>query len=223
MIRLCGFAASNYYNKVKLALIEKGIGFEEQLVYPSQEEELLADSPMGKVPYLRLAQGTLAESQAIAEYLEDRYPEQPLYPTGLFERAKVRELIELIELHLELPARRLYGEAFFGGKPASDDTKKEVEVLLRKGLKAFERLAQFSPFVAGGSYTHADCAAIVHLPTVAGVTKIVYGADMLAAMVPTAAPYLKAMSERPATKTVNEAHKANLEIYLARRRGAAAR
>ncbi len=223
MIRLCGFAASNYYNKVKLALIEKGVPYEEQLVYPSQEEEMLAESPMGKVPFLKLAQGTLAESQAISEYLEDRYPEQPLYPTGLFERAKVRELIEVIELHLELPARRLYGEAFFGSKPASDDTKKEVEALLRKGLRAFERLAQFSPFIAGGSYTHADCAAIVHLPMVVGVTKIIYGADMLAAMVPTAAPYLKAMSERPASKTVNEARKASQEIYLARRRGAAAR
>ena len=31
MITLCGFAASNYYNKVKLALLEKGVAFEEEL------------------------------------------------------------------------------------------------------------------------------------------------------------------------------------------------
>jgi glutathione S-transferase len=217
LIKLCGFAASNYYNKVKLALIEKGIAFEEQLVYPSQEETLLAESAMGKVPFLKLAQGTLAESQAISEYLEDRYPEPPLFPEGVFERAKVRELIEVIELHLELPARRLYGEAFFGGK-ASDDTKKEVQALLLKGLRALERLAQFSPFISGGSYTHADCAAIVHLPLVSGVTKIIYGADMLAEMVPTALPYLKAMGERPASKTVNDARKAGLETFMAMRR-----
>ena len=223
MIRLCGFAASNYYNKVKLALMEKGIPFEEQLVYPSQDEALLADSPMGKVPFLKLAQGTLAESQAIVEYVEDRFPDPPLYPAGLFERAKVRELIEVIELHLELPARRLFGEAFFGGKPTSDETKREVEALLRKGMRALERLGQFSPFIAGGSYTHADCAAIVHLPVVMGVTKAIYGADMLGAMVPTAAPYLKAMGERPASKAVNDARKAGLEAFMAMRRGGSTR
>lgn len=223
MLKLCGFAASNYYNKVKLALIEKGIEFEEMLVYPSQDEAVLAESPMGKVPFLKLAQGTLAESQAISEYLEDRYTETPLYPPGLFERAKVRELIEVIELHLELPARRLYGEAFFGAKPVPDDTRREVEALLRKGLRALERLAQFSPFIAGGTYTHADCAAIVHLPLVIGVTKLIYGADMLAAAVPTAAPYLKAMSDRPASKTVNDARKAGLEAFIAHRKAAAGR
>jgi glutathione S-transferase len=218
MIRLCGFAASNYYNKVKLALLEKGVPFEEQLVYPSQEDAFLADSPMGKVPFLKLAQGTLAESQAISEYLEDRFPETPLFPPGLYERAKVRELIEVIELHLELPARRLYGEAFFGGK-ASDETRKDVEGLLRKGLRALERLAQFSPFIAGGAFSHADCAAIVHLPLVVGVTKTIYGSDWLAESVPTAAPYIKAMGERPAVKAVNEARKAGLDTFMAMRRG----
>jgi len=134
----------------------------------------------------------------------------------------VRELIEVIELHLELPARRLYGEAFFGGK-ASDDTKKEVEVLLRKGLRALERLAQFSPYIAGESFSHADCAAIVHLPMVTGVTKVVFGDDMLAATIPTAREYLKAMADRPAAKTVNEAREAGLEAFMAKRRGGGAR
>ena len=29
MIKLCGFRVSNYHNKVRLALLEKGIAFEE--------------------------------------------------------------------------------------------------------------------------------------------------------------------------------------------------
>ena len=33
MFKLCGFALSNYYNKVKLALMEKGVPFEEELVW----------------------------------------------------------------------------------------------------------------------------------------------------------------------------------------------
>jgi len=38
MIKLCGFALSNYYNKVKFVLLEHDIPFEEVPVLPSQEE-----------------------------------------------------------------------------------------------------------------------------------------------------------------------------------------
>ncbi len=132
MLTLCGFSASNYYNKVKLALLEKGVAFEEEMVFPSRDEALLAFSPMGKVPYLRTATGALSESQAIVEYLEEVYPGTPLYPADPMARAKCRELIHVIELYLELPARRLYPQAFFGGT-VSEETRKQV----RPGLGAW--------------------------------------------------------------------------------------
>ena len=47
MIKLCGFALSNYYNKVKFVLLEHGIEFEEVLAIPSQEPDLLEHSPLG--------------------------------------------------------------------------------------------------------------------------------------------------------------------------------
>lgn len=78
MITLHGFAVSNYYNKVKLALLEKGIDFREEWVLPSQEESELRRSPLGKIPFIETEQGLVSESQAIVEYLEDAYPEQPL-------------------------------------------------------------------------------------------------------------------------------------------------
>ncbi len=220
-IRLCGFAASNYYNKVKLALLEKGVPFEEELVYPSKDPVLLADSPMGKVPFLRLPGGSLAESQAIVEYIEDRFPVPPLYPADPLARARVRELIEFIELHLELPARRLYGEAFFGGK-ASDDTKAEVRALLDRGLAAFGRLAKFEPHVAGPDFSHADCAAMVHLPLVSGVGKLVFGVDLVAEAVPRAPAYLKEMAARPSAQKVNAERKAAMDAFIAYRRARAA-
>ncbi len=51
MLTLYGFAASNYYNKVKLALMEKGIAFEEALRWPDQTDGEI--SPLHKVPYLK--------------------------------------------------------------------------------------------------------------------------------------------------------------------------
>ena len=109
MLKLCGFHLSNYHNKVRIALLEKGVPFEEDpTCTPSQKDEFVARSPMGKVPFLELDGGRrLAESEVIVEYLEDAYPQKPLLPKDPFERAKVRELVTVTELHLELPARRL--------------------------------------------------------------------------------------------------------------------
>ncbi len=178
MLELCGFAASNYNNKVKLALLEKDIAFQEVHAYPSSAEAFLAESPMGKVPYLRCPQGTLSESQAIVEYLDDAFPEKPLYPADAFERAKCRELIHVMELYLELPARRLYPAAFFGGT-ASDELNKEVQNKVAKGARALMRLLRFGPFIRGAQLTFADCAACMHLPLISGTCKMMFGASAI--------------------------------------------
>jgi glutathione S-transferase len=214
MLKLCGFAVSNYYNKVKLSLLEKGIPFEEELAYPSQKEEFRKDSPMGKVPFLRTERGVLTESQVLTEYIEDMYPEPALYPKDAFERARCREIIEHLELHLELPARRLYAEVFFGGG-VSDETKQEVEKLLEKGARSLTRLARFDPFIGGKTFTHADCAAFVHLPLLSQATKKAYGRDFLDEFLPAAKPYLKMIGERPHAQKVNADRKAAYEAYAA--------
>lgn len=214
MLQLCGFPASNYHNKVKLALIEKAIAFDEVIVYPSKDPALLADSPIGKLPFLRTDRGSVAESQVIVDYLEDAYPAHPLYPSDAFERARVRELITILELHLELVVRRLYGAAFFGGQ-ASDSAKVDVEKLLVKGLAALARRTDFAAFTAGDTFTAADCAAAVHLPTLAMATKITLGRDMLAELFPAAKAFTKRIAERPSVQRVNEDRKAGVEAFNA--------
>ncbi len=215
MLKLCGFAVSNYYNKVKLSLLEKGVPFEEELAYPSQKEEFRKDSPMGKVPFLRTERGVLTESQVLTEYIEDSYPEPPLYPKEPFERARCRELIEHIELHIELPARRLYYEVFFGGS-VSDETKLEVEKQLGKGMLSLAHLARFKPYIAGKDFTHADCAAWVHLPLISQTTKKAYGRDFIEDLLPEAKAYLKMIGERPHAQKVNADRKAAFEAYAAK-------
>ena len=215
MLKLGGFALSNYYNKVKVALLEKGIAFEEAFCMTSQDEAYLKRSPMGKVPYLDIDGQFLCESQVICEYLEDRYPETPLYPKDALERARVRELITTMELHIELIARRLYMQAFFGGT-VSDEIRKQVEKDLTKGVRAFKQLARFSPFAAGASLSYADCAAGVHLPLVSNATKIIYGRDVFDdyALV---RPYLKMLNERPAFRKMNDERKVAVEAMAAAR------
>ena len=213
MLKLGGFAVSNYYNKVKVAMLEKGIPFEEVFCMTSQDEAYLQRSPMGKVPYLDIGGQFLCESQVICEYLEDHYPEGPLYPKDVLERARVRELITVMELHLELVARRLYAQAFFGGT-VSDEIKKHVEKDLAKGVRAFKQLARFTPFIAGADLTYADCAAGVHLPLVSLSSKVVYGRDVLEDCAPVR-PYLKMLNERPAFRKMNDDRKAATEAMAA--------
>jgi len=214
MLRLCGFHLSNYHNKVRLALLEKGVAFEEDAsCKPSQKDEWLARSVMGKVPIVETDGGSLAESQVICEYLEDAYPQVPLYPKDPMAKARVRELITVIELHLELMARRLYGGAFFGGG-TSEDTKKEVERDLAKGVRAFSKLVRFDPYIAGKELTLADCAAFVSLPLVTMATKVTYGKDALEGIA-ALRPYLKMLGERPHFAKVNADRKVASEAAAA--------
>jgi glutathione S-transferase len=207
MLKLCGFHISNYFNKVRIALLEKGVPFElDASCRPSQQEDFLARTPMGKIPFIEIDGAQLSESQVICEWLEDVYPQKPLYPRDALERARVRELIAILELHVELVARRLYGQVFFG-QPVDEALKRSVEKELGKGVRAFRMRAKFDPYVAGSQLTLADCAAFVHLPLVSLATKQAFGADVLESM-PQIKSYLKMLGERPAFKTVNDDRKA---------------
>jgi glutathione S-transferase len=208
MLALYGFPISNYYNKVKLALLEKNAPFTEEFVHPKDvDAAVYAMSPLGKIPFIRTQQGALCESQAIMEYIDAAFPVPALMPTDAFEAAKVRELITFIDLHLELVARELYGQAFFGGT-ASESTQARVKKQLDKNIAAFKGLVKFSPFVAGDSFTQADCAAFASLPVIGMATKAVYGEDLLLAAGIDYKPYIKMVGERPSAKKVMEDRKA---------------
>jgi len=219
MITLCGFSLSNYYNKAKLALLEKGIPFtEERVMTKSTDEAVLSCSPLGKIPFIRTEHGPLCESQVIVEYLDALEPKNPLTPVDPFAAAKVRELVTFIELHLELVARELYGQAFFGGT-VDDATKERVRKQLAKNIAGFKRLAKFSPYAAGDSFTQADLSAYVSLPLVAMASKTVLGEDMLAAAGIDWKTHGKLIGERPSAQRVAADRKADAERMAAAAKG----
>jgi glutathione S-transferase len=214
MIKLCGLPISNYYNKVKLALLEKGVPFEEEW-HSTGKDSMDCGSPLGKVPFLKTEHGLLCESQAIVEYIEETHPSPPLYPSDAFARAKCRELIHFLELYLELPARRLYAEVYFGGS-VSDEVKRSAREQLEKGIKALTHTAKFAPFIAGAEFTYADCAGYATFPLVSQSTKKIYGEDFTA-RIPAVASYLDLLRTRPTVKKVNADRKADAERSMAAR------
>ena len=213
-LKLCGFAVSNYYNKLKIQLLEKNVTFAEELVWVNPvDPATLLRSPMGKVPFLETPNGCLTESAVCADYIENAYPEHPLLPSDPFESAKVRELIAYMELHIELVARELYAQAFFGGQ-VSEGTQQRARKLLTKGVDGFAKLARFSPYVAGANFSLADCAACVHLPLASLATKLVLGEDLLASL--PVKEYTKLMSKRSSVQQVLVDRKASSELMSTR-------
>ena len=208
MLALCGSSISNYYNKVKLALLEKGVPFSEEYVNTGGSgEDLLGASPLAKIPFLRTERGPLCESQAILEYIETAYPEPPLLPRDAFDAAKVRELAIFVDLHLELVARDLYPKAFFGGS-LSDEDAARIRSALEKNIAAFRRLARFTPYLAGKTFTQADCSAWNSLPIVSMATKAVFGEDLLAGGGVDWKAYVRIVGERPSAQKVSADRKA---------------
>jgi glutathione S-transferase len=85
--------------KVEIALREKGVEFELEMVpydpqngYSPKHPDVLRVNPKGQVPVLRDQEVEIFDSTQIFEYLEDRWPSPPLWPTGPGDRARARQL-----------------------------------------------------------------------------------------------------------------------------------
>lgn len=208
MITLCGFALSNYYNKVKLVLLEKGIPFEEKLVKTGGGADVRACSPLAKIPYLETPQGPLAESAVIIDWIEATHPAPPLLPADPWQAAKIRELHTFLELHLELSVRQLYPQAFFGAT-LPEKYLERVRPQIEHAIAAARQLATFSPYVGGDTFTLADCAAYVHLPLAALATRAIYGKDLLAEAGIDWKGYVRLIEQRPSAQRVAADRKAN--------------
>ncbi len=179
-MKLHGVPLSNFYNMAKHSLLEKGADFEEIVTAPSQEPSFLAMSPMGKVPMLETDEGPLTEAPAIMEYLDLKFPGNALYPADPFARAKVIQLMRIMELYVEAPVHPLVGILFDRDIP--DHVMAAARPEAEKGLAALERLAKFTPYIAGDQFTFADIVAFHGFTLANMLTKQVLDWDMLTAV-----------------------------------------
>jgi len=123
--------------KVRFALEEKNLAWESQYVDILKgeqfEPEFLALNPKAVVPVLVHDDVVLVESTIICEYLEESFPDNPIYPRSPIERARVREWTKAVDEELH---------------PACSAITYVVShrhTILRNGTGSFEE------FVAGGS------------------------------------------------------------------------
>ena len=215
MLKLHGFAVSNYFNMVRIALETKGIPYEVVQRFPSQDEDWLSLSPIGKVPCLETPEGTLAETIVILEYLDDSFPDKPLIPGTPFEKGLTRQLMQMIKLYIELPARRLYPGVFFGGKN-SDAVVEEVKPVLEKGVRALNVLGRFDPYLMGAEPTAADFMLMYSLDLATAVARKTYDWDMLADIKGSKA-LLDRLNEDPIAQRIEKEKQAQMAEFLSMR------
>jgi glutathione S-transferase len=156
LVTLYAVPVSNFAATVRLVLTLKGVPFIERLPpdgYASPAYKAIV--PTGTVPGLVDGDLVLSESAVIAEYLDERWPEPRLVPTGdPAARARVRWLQRLHDTRIEPPLRALFAHM----APATRD-REVVEAQWDRLAVRLEDLARIkgrAPYLAGAEPTLAD-------------------------------------------------------------------
>jgi glutathione S-transferase len=142
-----------------VVLREKGIEFEmiplDLDASENQSEDYASLSQTQRVPTLVHGDFALSESSAITEYLEDVFPQAPVYPKGLMQHAKARQVQAWVRSDL-LPIRQERSTlvVFYGLK--SNPLSPAAESAARKLFGAAQTLLADSPEYLFGQWSIAD-------------------------------------------------------------------
>jgi glutathione S-transferase len=160
---------SLFSRKVEIALREKGLAFDREMVpfsqakgYQPKHPAVLDANPKRQVPVLIDGDLTLFDSTLIFEYLEDAYPDPPLFPRSAKDRAQCR-LLELTadEILLPLVVRLMHRTEPPNPDPQrrrqQDEAARDAEAELRKYYRVLDEKLDRKEFF-GGAFTVADIA-----------------------------------------------------------------
>src|ERR1700722_3343042 len=149
--------------KVEIALREKGVpyelimvDFDRQKGYEPKHPEVLRINPKRQVPVLIDGDLEIFDSTQIFEYLEDKFPNPPLWPRSTAERARARQLEHSSDEIFFPHVIRLMG---LRGTPDPVDSPDWVKA--RSGIEQYyarmERALAGRSYLAG-AFTYADIA-----------------------------------------------------------------
>ena len=169
MARLFHVPLSPFCRKVRLSLAGKKIDVElVQERYWEPTPDFLRRNPAAKVPVLKIDGKTMAESAAICEWLEEKYPEPALMPRKADDRFEVRRLVSWFDdkFHHEVTSKLLYervNKKVMGlGFPDSRNVKDGAKAI-KYHLDYMTWLLDHRRWLAGDVMTLADFAAAAHL------------------------------------------------------------
>jgi maleylpyruvate isomerase len=167
-VKLYSYFRSSAAYRVRIALNLKAISYEMIPIHLQKDggqhrkAEYRAINPLGRVPTLMLADGSLlTQSLAIIEYLNDAYPQPPLFPADPVERARVRAISQIIACDIH-PLNNLgtlqYLKRTLNQEQAAIDTWYHHWVL--RGFEAIEAMIKPGPYTFGTQVSVADICLV---------------------------------------------------------------
>lgn len=170
-MKLYGYWRSSAAYRVRIALNLKGVAYEQESIHLVKDggqqfsDDYTAMNPAQLVPTLVDGELSLNQSMAILDYIEHKFPQQPLLPTDIAERAQVLALANDIACDIH-PLNNLRVLKYLTGElGVSDDQKTEwYHHWLHKGFAPLETQAKkygsTGKFLFGDKLTLADVVLI---------------------------------------------------------------
>lgn len=161
MIRLYGIPYSTNVERVSLALAHKRLDVEYVEIDTADRTPVREISGQDRVPVIVEDGRVIVDSTAILEYLEERYPDPPLYPRDEARRAEARVFVDWFNRVWKSWPNAIEGELV--DSPAPDEGRIEsLAAELRGSRDLFESMLAGRDYLFG-EFSVADCAAFPFL------------------------------------------------------------
>jgi glutathione S-transferase len=159
---------STYSRRARIAFLEKTIDAElvevDLVGRAHRAEPYLSINPYGRVPTLVDDDLVLYESTAILDYLEAKYPEPPLVPGDIKQRALVAMHMKLCDLQMSRPAGVIiFSKRFIPEASWRVDDMAKAGKELEKHLAILDRALAGKEYLVSGRYTLADLCYVPFL------------------------------------------------------------
>jgi glutathione S-transferase len=162
-IQVYGIPGSPFLRSVEITLKEKGLDYQLQAMSPADMKtaEHLQMHPFGRIPMFEQDGFRLYETQAIIRYIDDVFPTPPLTPGNPKARARMNQVIGVIEWYYFPKAaapigfNRIIGPRLLG-LPGDESAVAEAMPMARTCFAEFDRLLGDKPYIAGDSFSLAD-------------------------------------------------------------------
>jgi glutathione S-transferase len=165
-LRLYAIPRSTNVERVALAMAHKGLEADVVMLDPADREPVVEASGQPLVPVLEDDGWVVADSSAIIEHLERRFPEPALFPAGASARAELRVFVEWFNRVWKRPPNELAAEL---ERPEPDEARMlALAAEMRASLDLFEGLLDGRDHLLG-AFSAADCCAFPFLKYARGI------------------------------------------------------
>ena len=162
-INVYGIPGSPFLRSVEIALKEKGVDYQLHALAPGEHKqpEHLARHPFGRVPAFEHDAFSLYETQAIIRYIDETFQNPPLTPSNPTERARMNQVIGIIEWYFfpkaaaPIAFNRIIGPKLLG-LPSDEAAIAEALPMARTCFAELDRILGHQSYLAGDRVSIAD-------------------------------------------------------------------